>query len=138
MVLLDSEIKKEYPKEAAKTTLVTRDGEEISYTVCNRTEGSILGAIGALFIGMISTGLGELNGYFFLQRCKVPSRVSVATSVFIVAITALTASVGHFINFAQAGPETLSLVFSIVIFTIPRSEERRVGKECRSRWSPYH
>ena len=22
--------------------------------------------------------------------------------------------------------------------TQPRSEERRVGKECRSRWSPYH
>src|SRR6476646_1264733 len=22
--------------------------------------------------------------------------------------------------------------------TSPRSEERRVGKECRSRWSPYH
>src|SRR5260370_27346739 len=22
--------------------------------------------------------------------------------------------------------------------TIQRSEERRVGKECRSRWSPYH
>ena len=25
-----------------------------------------------------------------------------------------------------------------VIITILRSEERRVGKECRSRWSPYH
>ena len=24
------------------------------------------------------------------------------------------------------------------IFAILRSEERRVGKECRSRWSPYH
>src|SRR5256885_6887096 len=23
-------------------------------------------------------------------------------------------------------------------FVAPRSEERRVGKECRSRWSPYH
>src|SRR2546430_11241086 len=23
-------------------------------------------------------------------------------------------------------------------FNIERSEERRVGKECRSRWSPYH
>src|SRR3712207_9549279 len=23
-------------------------------------------------------------------------------------------------------------------FLGPRSEERRVGKECRSRWSPYH
>ena len=22
--------------------------------------------------------------------------------------------------------------------TVDRSEERRVGKECRSRWSPYH
>ena len=27
-------------------------------------------------------------------------------------------------------PETTKLVY--------RSEERRVGKECRSRWSPYH
>jgi uncharacterized membrane protein YfcA len=27
--------------------------------------------------------------------------------------------VGHFIKFAQAGSETLMLVFSIVIFTIP-------------------
>ena len=25
-----------------------------------------------------------------------------------------------------------------VIATPTRSEERRVGKECRSRWSPYH
>ena len=24
------------------------------------------------------------------------------------------------------------------IATVSRSEERRVGKECRSRWSPYH
>ena len=24
------------------------------------------------------------------------------------------------------------------IFFMVRSEERRVGKECRSRWSPYH
>src|SRR5260370_2407270 len=24
------------------------------------------------------------------------------------------------------------------LMTVGRSEERRVGKECRSRWSPYH
>ena len=24
------------------------------------------------------------------------------------------------------------------MYFAPRSEERRVGKECRSRWSPYH
>src|SRR3712207_8662801 len=26
----------------------------------------------------------------------------------------------------------------VAIYTGHRSEERRVGKECRSRWSPYH
>ena len=28
--------------------------------------------------------------------------------------------------------------FAEVIIKTTRSEERRVGKECRSRWSPYH
>ena len=26
----------------------------------------------------------------------------------------------------------------VYLFRTTRSEERRVGKECRSRWSPYH
>src|SRR5574337_2091348 len=39
--------------------------------------------------------------------------------------------------------EILSGVFAFGPITVPRvnvvrSEERRVGKECRSRWSPYH
>lgn len=117
--LLDQEIDERNIRIKPVTTLTTAEGEEISYTVCNRTEGGILGGIGALFIGMLSTGLGELNGYFFLKRCKVPSKVSVATSVFIVAVTALAASGGHIYAFAHAGPDVLSLVGSIVIFTIP-------------------
>ena len=39
----------------------------------------------------------------------------------------------------------LSLVFLLLLTLVgallesaSRSEERRVGKECRSRWSPYH
>src|SRR5260221_7503269 len=27
---------------------------------------------------------------------------------------------------------------SVFVYSLHRSEERRVGKECRSRWSPYH
>ena len=27
---------------------------------------------------------------------------------------------------------------AVKVFPTRRSEERRVGKECRSRWSPYH
>ena len=33
------------------------------------------------------------------------------------------------------------LLFQFAMLKVPcvvRSEERRVGKECRSRWSPYH
>ena len=29
-------------------------------------------------------------------------------------------------------------LLSTAMYTVMRSEERRVGKECRSRWSPYH
>src|SRR2546422_9341199 len=36
-------------------------------------------------------------------------------------------------------PEKLPLDVNELVRGIePRSEERRVGKECRSRWSPYH
>ena len=34
--------------------------------------------------------------------------------------------------------ETLDPVLSATLWGGARSEERRVGKECRSRWSPYH
>jgi len=63
--------------------------------------------------------LGEMNGYFLLQRCRVPSKVSVATSVFVVAVTALVASAGHFAKFIQIGGDTISTVLSICMFTVP-------------------
>src|SRR3989442_2811855 len=34
--------------------------------------------------------------------------------------------------------EKLLHLFSEALVDAKRSEERRVGKECRSRWSPYH
>src|SRR2546429_8867315 len=34
--------------------------------------------------------------------------------------------------------ETLKLRIRVGLRSEDRSEERRVGKECRSRWSPYH
>ena len=42
-------------------------------------------------------------------------------------------------NDAESGnTNQLSPVPDAKLFTGERSEERRVGKECRSRWSPYH
>ena len=34
--------------------------------------------------------------------------------------------------------EKVAMLHAQSKFSSPRSEERRVGKECRSRWSPYH
>ena len=34
--------------------------------------------------------------------------------------------------------QTVGMRVNIEYENSPRSEERRVGKECRSRWSPYH
>ena len=34
--------------------------------------------------------------------------------------------------------EKVAMLTGMVDKLVQRSEERRVGKECRSRWSPYH
>mgnify|MGYP000580814127 CR=1 FL=1 len=39
---------------------------------------------------------------------------------------------------AQGRAATPEAVRRLAVANSRRSEERRVGKECRSRWSPYH
>ena len=52
--------------------------------------------------------------------------------VFLLAI-AMLITVPVLAHWSRRWPDCTG---KIVTFT--RSEERRVGKECRSRWSPYH
>ena len=42
------------------------------------------------------------------------------------------------IGFPETKMEALEFFLRENDTTVERSEERRVGKECRSRWSPYH
>lgn len=46
-------------------------------------------------------------------------RVTVATSVVVVAVTALAASVTHLVGFVSEGASTMETVLSIVVFTVP-------------------
>src|SRR2546428_5857070 len=57
-----------------------------------------------------------------IARTRAPSTVAVGATILCAAWIGL--GLGHIQLLRQMHSE--------------RSEERRVGKECRSRWSPYH
>ena len=64
---------------------------------------------------------------FFSKVALWNGNPRVRSSTFLPALPAPT---------PQARPARDSL--SLSDLSLCRSEERRVGKECRSRWSPYH
>jgi len=60
--------------------------------------------------------------------------VAAISTLFKVTIATLS---GYYLSrFAFRGRS--SFLQGLLILEVFRSEERRVGKECRSRWSPYH
>src|SRR5271154_7378604 len=61
---------------------------------------------------------GRVTG---VQTCALPISVTRKQPESVVTVTAKGKPIARF----ERGLD-------------PRSEERRVGKECRSRWSPYH
>jgi uncharacterized membrane protein YfcA len=87
--------------------------------VCNRTEGRLGATVGAFFEGLIATGLGEMNDDFFLERCRVPSIVSVATSLYVVLFNTLTASVTHVARLSFEGGRGLQSLASVLVFSVP-------------------
>ena len=103
-----------------RSVLVDRDGTEYRYTLYHEPEAWSFAALGGLFLGMISVGLSELEEYHFVVRCRIPPPVAVGTSIFIVGVTGLIASAGHFYNFATSSdPTVLPQLLAIVTFTIP-------------------
>src|SRR2546422_3680772 len=65
--------------------------------------------------------------------------VAVTTAKLVLQLTLNVVFVVH-LRLAATGVLLRTLVTNIATgaFLACRSEERRVGKECRSRWSPYH
>lgn len=112
--------RKEEFKIQYEKLLIDKQGKEYKYTVCHKDMGRFFAGIGGAFVGMISVGLAELQEYHLVAKCKVPAPVAIATSIFVVVITVLVASIGHFYEFvAHAQTETLQHVLNIIIFTIP-------------------
>ena len=93
----------------------------------------ILVAVGSAYgIHMATHYLVELNGKTGLSHTEHRIHVlltlkKIGKTVFLAALTTMAG----FFSFC------FTTVIPIREFGIFRSEERRVGKECRSRWSPY-
>ncbi|MEM9363380.1 MAG: sulfite exporter TauE/SafE family protein [Bacteroidota bacterium] len=115
---MNAQIGKEFEKNY-ESELTDKDGVVYRYTVCNKNMGRMFAAVGGAFVGMISVGLAELQEYHLVAKCKVPTRVAVATSIFVVVITVFFASAGHFYEFASEGGKVLEDVINLVIYTIP-------------------
>src|SRR2546427_665032 len=78
----------------------------------------------------IVTGVGFIGAGTILHARGAVVGLTSAATIWVVA--AIGVALGGTFYWEAAGTTLLVLV------VLRRSEERRVGKECRSRWSPYH
>ena len=88
-------------------------------------------AIITLSITIMSVGV-----YFFKFPNNFVFGGVTGAAALVAKLTPLSASA--FSSWANMILLVVGLIFLGKKFAMTRSEERRVGKECRSRWSPYH
>src|SRR2546422_11662115 len=81
-----------------------------------------------------------LTGWFGTSRLVRAEVLSLREREFVAAARAAGAGPTRVI-FRHVLPNAAAPIIvsaALGIGNVMRSEERRVGKECRSRWSPYH
>src|SRR3712207_9194439 len=92
-------------------------------------------AIEASDLTLVSGDLRAAADAIRLSRATLRTIKQNLAWAFGYNVAALPLAAAGFLNPVVAG---LAMAFSSVSVVANRSEERRVGKECRSRWSPYH
>ncbi|NBC30372.1 MAG: TSUP family transporter [Spirochaetes bacterium] len=107
----EGELMKRKNVKRGETLVAAKDGTEYRFPLCWRPPGVAMAAGGGFITGVISAGLPEIVTTQLVTRCHVPPRVAVATSVFVLAITA---AVGAGIHALSATP-----VWHVVAWTIP-------------------
>src|SRR2546430_2094533 len=98
-----------------------------------------VGYVCLLFFFQAEDGIRDLT-VTGVQTCALPIfGIVVGVVVVLGAVYSLIGLGGYtYTPGSTTLPTGFSAVFASIIAGLIRSEERRVGKECRSRWSPYH
>jgi hypothetical protein len=111
------------------TTIETADGERYSYDTCWRPPGVGLATVGGFVTGLISAGLPEITTTQLIVRCRLPPRVAVATSVFVLAVAAVAGAAVHAL---AATPAWFVVAWSIPGVLVGGTVGTRVGKHVPS------
>ena len=75
--------------------------------------------------------------FFILEiafSAAAPLRSVVLEAALALVLGTLSVRVAETLTLLKCNPSSFATNCAILV----RSEEHRVGKECRSRWSPYH
>src|ERR1051326_237089 len=105
-----------------------------------RTGGILLVGAAVVAAGILLASL-RVNPYFYFAGYVILQYIVIATAWNILGGYAGYVNFGTPAFFALGAYTSVFLILSMrapIGVQIVRSEERRVGKECRSRWSPYH
>ncbi len=93
--------------------------ETIKYYVTREKEGTILSIIGGVFAGLLGLGGGAIFVPIMNRIMKVPIKVAIATSSFMIGITSLVGALiffnNGFIDVAIASPIILGIFFGAQI-----------------------
>lgn len=108
-----------------QTVIETTDGETFRYDTCWRPPGLGLATVGGFITGLISAGLPEITTTQLIVRCRLPPRVAIATSVFVLAIAAIAGAAVHAL---AATPVWYVVAWSIPGVLIGGTIGTRVGK----------
>ncbi|QAU14302.1 sulfite exporter TauE/SafE family protein [Halorubrum sp. BOL3-1] len=107
------------------TTVETADGETFTYDTCWRPPGVGLATAGGFITGLVSAGLPEVTTTQLIVRCRLPPRVAVATSVFVLAVAA---GAGAAVHALAATPVWYVVAWSIPGVIVGGTVGTRVGK----------
>src|SRR2546425_377951 len=95
-------------------------------------------ALSAGVRGSLQVVLLGPNFFFLMIRRPPRSPLFPYTTLFRSVPPAVACGVALVVTVGEALLTSLASFGALHAVVKPRSEERRVGKECRSRWSPYH
>ena len=94
---------------------------------------AIASLVSPFFVGLVA------DRFFATERVMAVLYALGAIAMFAAAnVTSFGGVYTAMLAFCLCYFPTIALTNSITMQQVARSEERRVGKECRSRWSPYH